>query len=135
MLRVDVYDGLRSSPTRPTPALPPRPGRRSSATTRGARCTVRDGDRFGKVRATSGPELLDAQRELWEHRHELGFAVAEPLGYDPATRRCGSPRYPAQPAGPTPELAERMGAALATLHALERPAGRAARAARPRRPS
>ena len=51
------------------------------------RCTVRLGERYGKVLSDdSGPALLAAQRELWAHRDELGFAVAEPLSYDEATR-------------------------------------------------
>jgi hypothetical protein len=77
----------------------------------GRRCTVRHGDRFGKVGA--GPELLDAQQAIWAHRHELGFAVAEPLGYED-----GTVWLAALPGGPVPleaALAERMGAALATL--------------------
>jgi hypothetical protein len=77
------------------------------------RCTVRDGERFGKVGA--GGELLAKQQLLWAHRHELGFAVAEPLGYDEATRTLW---LGAVPGGPVPldaALAERMGAALATL--------------------
>ena len=98
-------------------------------TTRGADCTIRDGDRFGKIGV--GPELLTAQRELWAHRHELGFAVAEPLGYE-ARHRCGWPRCPACGPTLTPELAERMGAALATLAPLERPAGDRPGDARPR---
>jgi len=119
MLRVDVFDGLRfvgTDVTAPAGAEIVRyhPGRR---------CTVRAGDRFGKIGV--GPELLDAQRELWEHRHELGFAVAEPLGYDPQTRTLWLAAVGGAEADLTPELAERMGAALATLHRSDvRPAAR-----------
>ena len=117
MLRVDVYDGLRFEATEvsaPGEIVRYHPGRR---------CTVRDGNRFGKIGV--GPELLDAQRMLWEHRHELGFAVAEPLGYDPPTRTLWLAAVPGARADLTPELAERMGAALATLHRSSvRPAAR-----------
>jgi hypothetical protein len=108
MLRVDVFDGLRFEATEisaPAEIVRYHPGRR---------CTVRDGDRFGKIGV--GPELLAAQRELWTHRDELGFAVAEPLGYDARTRTLWLRAVPGSQVWPTPELAERMGAALATLH-------------------
>jgi hypothetical protein len=80
------------------------------------RCTVRLGDRFGKVLADdSGRALLAAQAELWAHREKLGFAVAEPLEYDAATRTVWLGRVRGEPVEPTPALARRMGAALATL--------------------
>ena len=108
------------------------------------RCTVRLGERYGKVLADdSGPALLAAQRELWAHRDELGFAVAEPLEYDAATRTVWLGAVRGEPVEPTPELARRMGAALATLarSGVCRRAARAggearggeARTARPRR--
>jgi aminoglycoside phosphotransferase (APT) family kinase protein len=108
MLRVDVYDGLRFDATEISASaeiVRYHPGRR---------LTVRDGDRFGKIGVS--PELLDTQRELWTHRHELGFAVAEPLGYDERTRTLWLGVVPGREVWPAPELAERMGAALATLH-------------------
>ncbi len=104
MLRVDVFDGLRFEATE----LPPGTVRYHP----GRRLTVRDGDRFGKIGV--GPELLTAQRELWAHRHELGFAVAEPLGYEGDILWLAA--VPGVRPDPTPELAARMGAALATLH-------------------
>ena len=80
------------------------------------RCTVRWGERYGKVLADdSGPALLAAQRELWAHRDELGFAVAEPLEYDAATRTVWLGAVRGEPVEPTSEVARRMGAALATL--------------------
>jgi hypothetical protein len=108
MLRVDVYDGLRfeaSEVSAHAEIVRYHPGRR---------LTVREGDRFGKIGV--GPELLDAQRELWAHRHELGFTVAEPLGYDAETRTLWLGTVPGSEVWPAPQLAERMGAALATLH-------------------
>ena len=89
------------------------------------RCTVRLGERYGKVLGRRlGPALLAAQRELWAHRDELGFAVAEPLSYDEATRTVWLGAVRGEPVvEPTAELAERMGAALATLarSAIARP--------------
>ena len=55
------------------------------------------------------------RRELWAHRDELDFAVAEPLEYDAATRTVWLGAVRGEPVEPTPELARRMGAALATL--------------------
>jgi len=116
MLRVDVFHGLRFAATDVADDIP---GLRAVLAAGaeivryhpGRRCTVRDGDRFGKVGV--GPELLAAQQLLWEHRHELGFAVAEPLGYEAGTLWLGA--VPGAPAPLDAELAERMGAALATL--------------------
>src|SRR3954471_18096062 len=75
------------------------------------RCTVRLGERFGKV-APEAAAIFAAHAEVWRHRHELGFAVPEPLALDADTvwlsRVAGAP-----PAG---AHAERMGAALGTLH-------------------
>ena len=88
------------------------------------RCTVRAGERFGKVLADgSGPALFAAKRELWAHRDELGFAVAEPLSYDDETRTLWLAAVPGEDARPRlagtdgAALAGRMGAALATLAA------------------
>jgi hypothetical protein len=102
MLRVDVFDGLRFEAIElPAGIVRYHPDRRY---------TVRDGDRFGKTGV--GPELLAAQQELWAHRHELGFAVAEPLGYEDGTLWLAA----VPGVQPGPEHAERMGAALRTLH-------------------
>jgi aminoglycoside phosphotransferase len=94
----------------------------------GRRCTVRAGERFGKVLGDdSGPALLAAQRRLWTAREELGFAVAEPLGYDAATRTVWLGALPGEDVRSRldPALAERMGAALATLATSSvRPAAR-----------
>ena len=80
------------------------------------RCTVRLGERFGKVRPTKRTGAAGRAARLWVHRDELGFAVAEPLGYDEATRTVWLGAVAGEPeAEPTPALAERMGAALATL--------------------
>jgi hypothetical protein len=75
------------------------------------RCTVRLGERFGKV-APEAAAIFAAHAEVWRHRGELGFAVPEPLELD------GDIVWLARVAGgpPPPEQAERMGAALATLH-------------------
>jgi hypothetical protein len=115
MLRVDVFHGLRFEATEVVaPAgdeiVRYHPGRR---------CTVKRGDRFGKIGV--GPEVLTAQQLLWAHRHELGFAVAEPLGYEDGTLWLG-----AVPGEPAPlALAQQMGAALATLaRSSLRPPGR-----------
>jgi len=105
MLRVDVFHGLRFDAT---DVVAPE-GAEIVRSHPGRRCTVRAGDRFGKVGV--GPELLTAQQLLWEHRHELGFAVAEPLGYEAGTLWLGAVRGEPAPLA----LAERMGAALATL--------------------
>lgn len=108
------------------------------------RCTVRAGDRFGKVLADdSGPALLAGQRSLWAHREELGFAVAEPLGYDETTRTVWLGAVAGAEVAATPRLAGEMGRVLATLArsgvvppgAEARPAGEARPGgeARPRR--
>jgi len=102
MLRVDVFEGLRFEAVE----LPPGTVRYHP----GRRLTIRDGDRFGKIGV--GPELLAAQQELWAHRHEFGFAVAEPLGYENETLWLAA----VPGVQPGPEFAERMGAALRTLH-------------------
>src|SRR4051812_16523446 len=77
----------------------------------GRRCTVRLGERFGKI-APEAPAIFAAHAEIWRHRDELGFAVPEPLELDGdivwLSRVAGTP--------PPPESAETMGAALATLH-------------------
>ena len=130
MLRVEAFtDGLVTTDAADDDALP---GLRAVLAA-GAqivryhprrRCTVRAGERFGKVLADdSGPALFAAQRELWAHRDELGFAVAEPLGYDEETRTLWLNALPGEDARPRlasadgAALAERMGAALATLAA------------------
>ncbi|HET6549212.1 MAG TPA: phosphotransferase, partial [Solirubrobacter sp.] len=132
MLRADVFAGLRvvTADAADDPALP---GLRAvldggAEIVRyhpGLRCTVRAGDRFGKVLSDgSGPALLDAQRRLWAARAELGFAVAEPLAYDEATRTVWQRAVPGERAPLA--LAGRMGAALATLaRSSVRPAARA----------
>jgi hypothetical protein len=118
MLRVDVFHGPRFTAT---DAADDIPGLRAVLAAGaeivryhpGVRCTVRHGERFGKVGAA--PELDAKQRLVWQHRHELGFAVAEPLGYDEATRTLWLGAVPGDPAPLDAGLAERMGAALATL--------------------
>ena len=120
MLRVDVL--RRSARSRP----PSCRARRSSATTPGAAARSAHGDRFGKVDDV-GPELLDAQRELWAHRHELGFAVAEPLGYDATTRTLWLARGARRPAAADAGARRADGRGARDARTLERPAGRARR--------
>lgn len=79
----------------------------------GGRTTVRRGDAYGK-RTPDGTRLLALQRRLWAARHQLGFAVAEPLGYTDGVLWLRA--VPGAPVAFTPALAREAGHALATLH-------------------
>jgi aminoglycoside phosphotransferase (APT) family kinase protein len=92
----------------------------------GQRCTVSgaapDGGVFVKVAGDAEHLHRDAVG-LWAAAHagELGFAVARPRGWDPATSAfwqdvvAGVPAYPTLLSADGPGLARRMGAALARL--------------------
>ena len=85
------------------------------------RCTVRVGDRFAKAfRGRHGARVHVEGGELCAAAG-LGFAVPRPLGYDAAARVLWQEALPGEPAAPTvlapggDALAERLGAAGATL--------------------
>lgn len=84
------------------------------------RCTVRVGGRFAKAfRGRQGARINAEAMAL--RRAGLGFAVPRPLGYDAEARVLWQEALPGEPAGAAvlapggDGLAERMGAAAATL--------------------
>ncbi len=90
----------------------------------GQRCTLRIGDRFVKTFADDrGRQLHDEAVDLWRASScgEVGFSVAEPLGFDPATVSQWQGLVPGQPVTADlgsacgPDLARRLGHALGTL--------------------
>lgn len=104
-LRIDVRPGLRLTVTElPEDVVRAHPG---------GRTTVRRGDAYGKI-TPDGARLLALQQRLWAAREALGFAVAEPLHYTDGVLWLRA--VPGEPVTFTPALAERAGAALATLH-------------------
>lgn len=95
-----------------------RPGRRCTA-----RGTTDEGDRFVKVLRDPAPELQHDAEALWEsgQRGELGFRVAEPVGWDASAGALWQGVVPGVDAsasvfGPDgAELCVRIGAALGEL--------------------
>lgn len=94
----------------------------------GKRCTFRvemgDDIFFGKVFPDdTGARLQQEAEDLWRAgaRGELGFAVAEPVRWEPATRTLwqrslgGTPIYPALAGPDGPSFARHLGAAAGTL--------------------
>jgi hypothetical protein len=115
-LRVDVFDGPRFVATPAEDDLPAlRPLLAAGAEIvryhPGLRCTVRLGERFGKV-GDDGMRLLTLQRAIWMHRAEFAFAVAEPL--EASADVLWLRAVPGERAGS--EHAESAGEALASLH-------------------
>jgi hypothetical protein len=115
---------LRASPLASDPALRAlpdllaRPGRQAVVRYRPyRRCTLRFAGSYAKVFADRrGERLAHEGRMLWAaaERGELGFAVARPERYDPASRTLWQSRVPG---GPLPKAfpARRLGRALASL--------------------